>query len=257
MTSDNPQTPPSTLTDASIDEASADRPPSDVASQGSSRSWIAAVAVILVLGGGAAAWTMVGGEDADDASVTEEPEDDDVGFQAYRGTPEIDEEPEPDDDTNHSDTDEEPAAAAEPGLDEDPAYEPSQPSSSDDDIEEDEEEERQLGMDRDEDPRYRDADVIRREPDGENILEDRSGDSISQREAQERIERELDSMENADEDFERRLRRRDAELNSRVLQPRRGEQPEVIPGVEVNEDIEERISDQFPSGEDGDGGDED
>lgn len=255
MTSDNHQPPPSALTDADDDAGSSDSPGSDVGSQGSNKSWIAAVAVVVILGGGATALTFGIGDNADDAGgAVEESDDDDVGFQAYRGTPEIDDESEPYGGVDQSETDEEPAAAAEPEPDDEPVYEPPLPGSSDEQAEDDD---RQLGMDRDEDPRYRDVDVIGQEPDGENILEDRSGDSISQREAQERIERELDSIENADEDFERRLRRRDAELNSRVLQPRRGEQPDVVPGVQISEEIEQRLSEQFSSGQTAESGDED
>lgn len=98
---------------------------------------------------------------------------------------------------------------------------------------------------REEDPRYRDEDVIGRQVDGEEILEDTRGDAVSQNEARERAQRHLESIENADEEWERRIRQREAALDSRVFEPRRGEGSEPIPGVELNEEVQERLNAQL------------
>jgi hypothetical protein len=63
-------------------------------------------------------------------------------------------------------------------------------------------------------------------------------------EADERIRRELDGVENVDEEFQQRLRRRDIERHSRVLTADDNRR-ELLPAIEVSEDVQRRIQEQF------------
>lgn len=96
---------------------------------------------------------------------------------------------------------------------------------------------------REDDFRIREVDVIGLEPDGVEIFADSRGQPMSRREAQMRAERELDAIENAEDDFEARLRRRETALNSRVFESRDG-RLEVAPGIQVDERIQERLNRQ-------------
>lgn len=100
--------------------------------------------------------------------------------------------------------------------------------------------------DRASDWRIGEHDVIGLEPDGERIVSDSRGISMSRREAQIRAERELEAIENSPTEFERRLHRRDAVLNSRVIAPSRG-QIRVVPGVKVSQDIQQRLMRATPT----------
>lgn len=94
---------------------------------------------------------------------------------------------------------------------------------------------------REDDWRIRENDVIGLEPDGVNIFPDTQGQPISRREVQMRAERELDVLENAEHDFERRLRRRDTAMNSRVFRGTADGRLEVAPGVHVDERVQQQL----------------
>ncbi len=79
---------------------------------------------------------------------------------------------------------------------------------------------------------------------GRELVEDRHGQEMGRWEADERLRRELESVENVDEDFQRRLRRRDIERHSRVLRPD-GQGRQLQPAIEVSEDVQRRIQAQF------------
>lgn len=91
----------------------------------------------------------------------------------------------------------------------------------------------------------RDVSVQDRKPDGVETFRDTRGTPISRREAETRMERELDSIRNAEHHFESRLRRREAILNSRVLQPSGPGGGELAPGMEIDENLRRRIQDEF------------
>ena len=91
----------------------------------------------------------------------------------------------------------------------------------------------------------RDVSVQDREPDGVETFQDAQGHPISRREAELRARRELDAIQNADHQFEQRLRRRDAILNSRILQPSAGGGGELVSGMEIDENLRRRIQEEF------------
>lgn len=107
----------------------------------------------------------------------------------------------------------------------------------DDDSDEDEVEEPPVV----DDWRLRENDITREAPDGVRVVEDSRGEPMSRREAQIRAEKELDAMENSEHDFERRLRRRDTALNSRVFQPGADGNIEIAPGVKMDDAVRSRV----------------
>ena len=201
--------------------------------------WRTLLTLVLAVGliGGAGAWWMAGGEEPEDEEPGADVEN--TGFEPYQASG-----AEPDGD------DEEFQGAALGAREDD------EPVAADDDGEEDHQEDADTvrrptvedvdrHFDGDSTAEIDDSRVIGRSAEeSDDIIEDSRGEPISEREARERLERELDSMEEGDEHY-RRLRRRDAQLNSRVLRPREGDVPEVVPGIELSEDLQERISNQF------------
>ncbi len=167
---------------------------------------IVAVGLVFALGSG------------DDGSTTEEVFEEAPAFQPYAGGSARAEEPE---DSNQGSTIQARAAIIH----------------KDDDSDEDEVEEPPAV----DDWRLREHDITRENPDGVRVVEDSRGEPMSRREAQIRAEKELDAMENSDHDFERRLRRRDTALNSRVFQPGADGNIEIAPGVKMEDAVRSRV----------------
>lgn len=87
-------------------------------------------------------------------------------------------------------------------------------------------------------------DVVGLEPDGEEILEDSRGHPVSRRESEMRMEGQLERIESSELQFERRLRQRDAVLNSRILEPHEGG-ARVATGVQLSEEVQRRVEENF------------
>ncbi len=199
---------------------------------------IAAVSVIaLLLIGVTGVAALFGGEPEDDVAEGQDLAlDEEPGFQPYAGgLVASDDEP----------TDDDPSPAALAASDHlEREQEPDEAGSSDEG-ESEQDRVAEQGYDREADWRIDETSVIGREPDGERIIEDTRGEPMSQREAQERLERQLESIENADRDYQQRLRRRDARVNSRVIRSIGEDGVTIAPGVQISEDIQKRIQEQF------------
>lgn len=206
-------------------------------SSGGGPGWLAligACAVLLVGGAAVAAWMGADDTEESEESVVDEPDD---GFQPYAGgsaPADLDE------------RDEEPGFGAvaddapeqNPGADE--SDEPERPISEGLMAREN----RPVNMQEGEPEAP--ANINELEPDGVNILEDEDGNPISREEAEERLMRDLEGIEEADEDFQRRLRRRDVEMNSRILRQREdGGGVEPIPGIQLSDQVQQRLSEQL------------
>lgn len=81
--------------------------------------------------------------------------------------------------------------------------------------------------------------------DGDRIQVDTRGTRISRREANDRVKRELESIQNSERTFERRLRRREAMLHSRIFLPDGQGGAQVAPGVEIDDNLRRRIQEEF------------
>lgn len=208
---------------------------------GSSKRWlIAAIAAVCLIGGGVGLAAMASGdEDADNTGASES--DEVADFQPYTGGVAPAEMPE-----------EEPDFVDDPVEQEEFAVD----DAEDDQADGEQEEKKRRIVDEmrkeepdafDEEKAWKEAEsqVIGREPDGEEIIEDRHGEAISQREAELRMEMQAEALEQADEEHHRRLLRRDMQRNSRVLQPRRGDSAAPIQGVQLNEELQERLQEQL------------
>lgn len=202
---------------------------------GAPKRWVvigigAAMAVMAV---GAVAFVVAGDGDVDDSASESSGEI--AEFEPYTGgDAPADNSPAPDE---QSDFDTEDAESASNDSDQQDSAEEDGPGLL--------EQMDEAGYAREDELRPQEENILGQEPDGERIIEDRRGEPISQRRAQERLEKEIESVEQADREFERRLRRRDMNLNSQVLRPRSGEAPAPVPGVEINEQLQERIQEQF------------
>lgn len=212
-----------------------DRRRDDNSPDDASSRWPLAVLVAVCLGvAGVGMAMMVGDDDSETESATESVDaEESEGFQAYGGG----------------------AAPEGDSFGEDDRFALAE-DDEDDDAESDEDDGPRLqdqmreagtgGFDREEPVRPdEDIGVVGRETDGEDIIEDSRGDAITQREARNRLENQVESMEEADQDFERRLRRRDAQLNSPVLERREDGSTGPVPGVELDEDVQQRLSEQL------------
>lgn len=85
--------------------------------------------------------------------------------------------------------------------------------------------------------------------DGVRVLRDSRGNPTSRRETEERMVRQLDALQNSEHEFERRLRRREAILNSPFLTPDGPGGATVVPDMEINENLRRRINEEFRSRE--------
>lgn len=216
-------------------------PAAKKASSGKRKRWLAAVGVaVLIVAAGTGVAAMLGsgddesGADEEEAAVEEAP-----GFQPYAGGSAPSQE-------DTTDDDESPSAAL--AASDRPEVEPTdreKPTQRDDAQRGEERRVIDRVVDHGRDWQSEEGTVIGREPDGETIVEDTRGAPMSQREAQQRLERELDSIENADTDYQQRLRRRDARFNSRVIRSIGEDGVDVAPGVQISEDIQKRIQEQF------------
>ena len=199
-----------------------------VSSTSRSRRWIAVVAICgLAIAGGTWVFAFAGDDsDAQESVEESDPFADEPGFEPYTGGSVPIEE-----DTDKPDE----SAGARAQVIEEQEQEP----SGDDESEADQKLEgpvrglRQPGT------------LAGREIDGKEVVEDTRGEPMSRQEAERRLEGELDSIENADTEAQRRLRRRDIRMNSRVIQSNSSDGIRVSPGIEVSEDIQKRLHDQF------------
>lgn len=91
--------------------------------------------------------------------------------------------------------------------------------------------------------------VIDKEIDGERILRDNRGEPMSKIEAQIRAQKMVDSIDNSEHDFERRMRVRDA-MNSRIMVPSRAGlgSVEVAPGVHIGEGLQQKLIERYGGG---------
>lgn len=202
------------------------------ASRGPKR-WIAAVLVLALFAiGGTSLAAIFNGDENDGTDEEQRRGDETAGFEPYGGGSAPSDESYGDNEDSQDDAAPEPVRADR---------EPDESDSGSD--------EKRLIEKADSRRPDRVRNLDEREPDGEEIIEDTKGNPMSQREAQNRVEKELDSIENAEHDFEARLRRRDVELNSRVIRRADdGEGMEIAPGVEINEDVQARLKEQYAPG---------
>ena len=182
------------------------------------KNWavVLATCFVLAVGGAGFAFLVIDGDDEDEPS-SEESDTETTGFEPYGGG------------SVSGDEGDQVAAPA-----------PSDPEPSDSSADREESD----FPDSPSEAQERTRPLNRDDIDGEQVVEDSRGEAISQREAQERLKREVESMENLDEDFQRRLRQRDVEQTSRVLQRRDGRM-ETTPGIEASEELQYRLREQF------------
>lgn len=94
--------------------------------------------------------------------------------------------------------------------------------------------------------RITERDVIGKEIDGERIIADSKGEPMSKIEAEIRAQKMVESIDNAEYEFERRGRIRDA-LNSRIMVPSREGigRVELAPGVTLGEELQEKLIQRY------------
>ena len=206
-----------------VDRGREDSIKAKASNDSSTPRWIAVVslcAILAAVGGGLVVAASGGDEHPGSAnSITFE---DEPGFQPYAGGSVI------------AEREEEPQQ---------PVARPQEEPEPEPDIA-DEEPERVQGDLRPAGP-FGDKSVNHRRPDGVEILEDTRGVAMSREEAERRLEGELKSIEEADTDYQQRLRRRDVQLNSRVVQANSLGDLRITPGLEVTEDVRKRLQQQL------------
>lgn len=213
------------------DEGARAPAPSRQTASSSGRRWIAiAAAVAVVVVGGTGLAFVFGGAGEKDSAQNEELFDNEPGFEPYAGD----------------------GAPVEQGEDFADEAAPAERPSSGDTAGEAASEHRikeafedQYGAEEPRQPEIEDGRVAEREPDGQEIIEDSRGESMSQQEAQRRAEGHLDSLENAETESQRRLRRRDIKMNSRVVQSGGPGSAELRSSIEVDQHIRERLREQL------------
>lgn len=204
--------------------------------RGFSRWPLLALVAVGLVAVGAGAMVLVDGDDAEtDESQVDEP----PGFEAYGGGAV------PDQDDSFEQPDDDRLARADEAGDEEESD-----SEEEDDEPRLQDQMREAGMggfdESDETARQkgRETAVVGQEPDGDRVIEDSDGESISERQARERLEQHAENLDEMDED-ERRIRRRDLELNSPVFERRDDGSAGPVPGVELDTEVRNRLQDHL------------